>query len=68
MESDEIICGKMKYSNKEDVDIMALWNLISEIKKIMKSDDQEDGIAEAGFSYNCFEAVGGIESPVLCMN
>ena len=68
LESDEIICGKMKYSNKEDVDIMALWNLISEIKKIMKSDDQEDGIAEAGFSYNCFEAVGGIESPVLCMN
>lgn len=68
LESDEIKCGKMKYSNEEDVDIMVLWNLISEIKKITKSNDQEDGIDEAGFSYNCFEAIGGIESPALYMN
>ena len=68
LETNEIKCGKMKYSNDEDVDIMVLGNLISEIQKITESDDQDDKIDETGFSYNCFEAVGGTENPALCIN
>lgn len=67
LESDGIKCGKIKYSNKEDVNIKVLGELIFKIKDKAKSNYQEDIIVKADFSNNCFEVVAEEESLKLCI-
>ncbi|WOO38595.1 hypothetical protein R2R35_08840 [Anaerocolumna sp. AGMB13020] len=67
-DEDGIICGSEKYTNSKDVDIIALQDLIKEIQRVTEEQGDEDGLKNIGYSNHCFEAIGGMENPILCMN
>lgn len=67
MTDKDIRCEVGKYSNSDDVDISILRDMLMEIRKIVGENEEYD-IKHADFANQCFEALGGEDTPRLCLN
>jgi len=63
-----IVCNGLQYSNTEDVDIDAMWDLIKEIQKITEEQDLDRDLQDVDYAEECFEALEENESFALTIN